>query len=74
MEYKVKYDPEADALLLLLRNKGTLDYAEEIGDIIVHYDKNGRILLIEILNAGKIIPKLVEALAKREATIPVKTQ
>jgi len=74
MEYKVKYDPEADALLLLLRNKGTLDYAEEVGDIIVHYDKNGRILLIEILNAGKIIPKLVEALAKREATIPVKTQ
>ncbi|RLE58207.1 MAG: hypothetical protein DRN53_08665 [Thermoprotei archaeon] len=57
-----------------IRNKGTLDYAEEVGDIIVHYDKNGRILLIEILNAGKIIPKLVEALAKREATIPVKTQ
>jgi len=74
MEYKVKYDPEADALLLLLRNKGILDYAEEIGDIIVHYDKNGRTLLIEILNASKIIPKLVEALAKREATIPVKTQ
>jgi len=73
MKYKVKYHPEADALLLLLK-KGTLNHAEEIRDIIVHYNKNGRTLLIKILNASKIIPKLVKALAKRETTIPVKTQ
>jgi len=71
MEYKVRYDPEADALLLVLREKGVLDHAEEVGDIIIHYDKSGRILLIEILNASKIIPRLVEALARKETTIPV---
>jgi len=70
MEYKATYDPEADALLLILQEEGNLDHAQEADDIVIHYDKNRRILAIEILNASKIISKLVEALAKKQTTIP----
>jgi len=40
-------------------------YAEEIGDIIVHFDKNGKPLFMEILRASKIVPLMVQGLAKR---------
>ncbi|RLE88760.1 MAG: hypothetical protein DRN04_16925 [Thermoprotei archaeon] len=33
--------------------------------------KEEKILMIEILNASKIVPKLVEALAEKEATITI---
>ncbi len=59
MAYKVKYDEEADVLTVVVAEKGKLSYAEEVGDIIVHFDENGKPLFMEILKASKIIPLLV---------------
>ena len=67
MAYKFRYDPEADVLLLMLRGKGKLSHAEELGDVVVHFDKKGKPLFLEVLNASKIIPLMVQAMAKREA-------
>ncbi len=67
MGYKLRYEPEADVLLLLLKNKGKLSHAEEFGDVVVHFDKKGNPLFLEVLNASKIIPLMVQAMAKREA-------
>jgi len=69
MAYKVKYDAEADVLTVVVAEKGKLAYAEEVGDIIVHFDENGKPLFMEILNASKIIPLMVQGLAKKEVTI-----
>jgi len=69
MAYKVKYDAEADVLTVVVVEKGKLAYAEEVGDIVVHFDKNGKPLFMEILNASKIIPLMVQGLAKKEVTI-----
>jgi uncharacterized protein YuzE len=69
MAYKVKYDSEADILTLVVAEKGKLAYAEEVGDIIVHFDENGKPLFMEILKASKIIPLMVQGLAKKEVTI-----
>jgi len=69
MAYKVKYDSEADVLTLVVAEKGKLAYAEEVGDIIVHFDENGKPLFMEILKASKIIPLMVQGLAKKEVTI-----
>jgi len=69
MAYKVKYDEEADVLTVVVAEKGKLSYAEEVGDIVVHFDENGKPLFLEILNASKIIPLLVQGLAKKEVTI-----
>jgi len=64
-----RYDPDADALIIVLRPRGRLSHAEEEGSIVIHYDEDGRVLAIEILEASKMIPRLVEALAKRQAAI-----
>jgi len=69
MAYKIKYDDDADVLTIVLKGKGKLSHAEEIGDVIVHFDKNGKPLFMEILKASKIIPLMVEGLAKKEVTV-----
>ena len=69
MTYKIRYDEDADVLTIVVKEKGKLSHAEEVGDIIVHFDKNGKPLFLEILKASKIIPLLVEGLAKKEVTV-----
>lgn len=71
MGYKFRYEPEADVLLLVLKSKGKLSHAEEFGDLVVHFDKKGRPLFLEILNASKMVPLMVQAMAKREAIASV---
>ena len=66
MAYKIKYDDEADVLTVVVADKGKLSYAEEVGDIIVHFDENGKPLFMEILKASKIIPLMAQSLAKKE--------
>ena len=69
MAYKIKYDEEADVLTVVVAKKGKLSYAEEVGDIIVHFDENGKPLFMEILKASKIVPLMVQGLAKKEVVI-----
>ncbi|MEM3463672.1 MAG: DUF2283 domain-containing protein [Candidatus Bathyarchaeia archaeon] len=69
MAYKIKYDSDADVLTVILEEKGELSHAEEVGDVIVHLDKDGKPLFMEILRASKIVPLMVEGLAKREVTV-----
>ena len=66
MVYKIKYDGDADVLTIILKGKGELSHAEEVGDVIVHFDKDGKPLFMEILKARKIVPLMVEGLAKKE--------
>jgi uncharacterized protein YuzE len=66
MAYKIKYDDEADVLTVAVADKGKLSYAEEVGDIIVHFDENGKPLFMEIIKASKIIPLMAQSLAKKE--------
>lgn len=69
MAYKIKYDEEAEILTIILKDRGKLSHAEEVGDIIVHFDKNEKPLFMEILKASKIVPLMVEGLAKKEITV-----
>ena len=69
MVYKARYDPEADVLLLVFRDEGRIDHAEEVGDMVIHYGSNGEIIMVEILNASKVVSKLVETLAKKEVVV-----
>jgi uncharacterized protein YuzE len=69
MAYKMKYREDADVLTVILREKGKLSHAEEVGDIIVHFGDDGRPLFMEILKASKIVPLMVKSLAKKEVTV-----
>lgn len=64
--YKLKYDAEADVLLVIVSQSGKLSHAEEMGDIVVHLGKGGEPLFLEVLNASKNVPLMVRALAKKE--------
>jgi len=69
MAYKIKYDEDADVLTIIVKEKGKLSHAEEVGDIIVHFDTDGKPLFMEILKASKIVPLMVEGLAKKEVVV-----
>jgi uncharacterized protein YuzE len=69
MAYKLRYHEDADVLTVILKEKGELSHAEEVGDIIVHFGKDGKPLFMEILKASKLVPLMVESLAKKEVTV-----
>jgi uncharacterized protein YuzE len=64
--YRLRYDADSDVLLIVVSESGKLSHAEEMGDIVVHLGENGKPLFLEVLNASKNIPLMVQALAKRE--------
>ncbi len=51
---KVSYDADADVLSLSGAVSGRIDHANELGNFIVHFTKDDRPLLIEVLEASKV--------------------
>jgi uncharacterized protein YuzE len=64
--YKLRYDAESDVLMIIVSESGKLSHAEEMGDIIIHLGLKGEPLFLEVLNASKNVPLMVQALAKKE--------
>ncbi|NHW45232.1 MAG: DUF2283 domain-containing protein [Candidatus Verstraetearchaeota archaeon] len=69
MAYKIKYDEKADVLTIVLAEEERLSHADGIDDFVVHFDEDGRLLLVEVLRASKVIPLMVESLAKKEVLV-----
>jgi len=46
MAYKIKDREDADVLTVILRGKGKILHVEEVGDIIVHFGKDGKPLFM----------------------------
>lgn len=68
---KIIYEPEDDVLNIWL-SKEPYDYAEQSGDIIVHFTKKNDPVYIEILEATKLIKEINSALPKKvqKAVLP----
>lgn len=67
---KIKFSKDVDALLIELSNK-PIDYAEECGQLIVHFTKNGEPVLLEILDARDFLLNSLSSLVKgTEVTLP----
>ena len=64
---KINYEPEADVLTYEITNQ-PIDYAQEIGNIVVHFTKNNIPVLIEILEATKFLKK-AERLAGKSSNL-----
>lgn len=58
---KFKYNKEDDVLMIVL-NKETIDYAEQSGDLIVHFSPKREAVLLEILNATKFLKSSTSSL------------
>ncbi len=65
-----KYDPKTDILVLVL-GSGSLDFGEQKGNIITHYDKKGKPLEIEILEASKTAIKMVSTIMRTKKRVAV---
>ncbi len=67
---KIKYSKDVDALLIELSNK-PIDHAEEEGQIIVHFTKDGEPVLLEILDAKEFVSNSVfSLLQEKEVLLP----
>jgi len=53
---KISYEADADVLTVESSNK-PIDYAKEIGNIVVHFTKADEPVLFEVLNASKFFVK-----------------
>ena len=53
---KISYEKEADVLTWELTDK-PIDYAKEIGNIVVHFTKDNNLVLVEFLDASKFLVK-----------------
>ena len=51
---KISYDPEVDILTIEVSGE-RIDYAEEVGGIIVHFTKEGKPVVLEILDAREFL-------------------
>lgn len=51
---KIKYSKDVDALLIEFSDK-PVDYAEEEGQFIIHFSKDGEPVLLEIFDAKDFI-------------------
>lgn len=49
---KIRYDSEANILMMIIRNEPHVDSIEEDGGIIVSYGKDGESVSVEFLNAS----------------------
>lgn len=61
---KIKYYEDADLLSLRVSNKPYYD-ATRSGDLVVHYTKDGKPVLVEILNASKFLQEADKSLPKK---------
>lgn len=53
---KMSYEPEADVLAWEI-SKRPIDYAQEIDNVVIHFDKKNSPVLMEILEASKFLMK-----------------
>jgi len=67
---KISYNREHDILMYEL-NYEPIDYAEEIGPIIVHFSKKGKPVLMEILDESEFIAVTTKITMKSMNETPV---
>lgn len=68
---KLHYDKSQDALALHFSDKGCIASDEIRPGIIFDYDKAGKVVGIEILDASKILSKKEFKLVKSKKSIPL---
>ena len=61
---KIKYNKEDDVLMIEL-NKKPIDYAEQTGDLIVHFSPKREAVLLEILDASKFLKETSKNLPQK---------
>ncbi|MBI4277525.1 MAG: DUF2283 domain-containing protein [Armatimonadetes bacterium] len=56
---KLRYNREEDILTIEIAGEGKVDHAEHSGPFIAHLSPEGKLLLLEILDASEFLSSLV---------------
>ena len=70
---KFKYEKEDDVMMIELSDD-KVDYAEQTGDLIVHFSPKRKAVLLEILDASKFLEKAARSIPekiKRQVLAPI---
>lgn len=67
---KISYNREQDILLYEVSDE-PIDYAEEVGPIIVHFTKQGKPVLMEILDASEFLAVTTKITMRALSETPV---
>lgn len=62
----MNYEPEADVLTWEVSSK-PIDFAKEVGNVVVHFSKDQTPVLIEVLEAKKFMEESMHVIDKRSA-------
>jgi uncharacterized protein YuzE len=68
---KLHYDREEDILMLEMVGEGTIDHAEQSGPFIVHFSQDGRLLLLEILDASEFLASVIKVTLRGQEELPL---
>lgn len=63
---KVSYDRESDILMIQVGDE-KIDYAEEMGPIIIHFTEKGKPVLLEILDASEFLSQTAKISIRSKA-------
>jgi uncharacterized protein YuzE len=58
---KLSYDRTEDILLIETVEAGVIDHAEQVDDFIAHFSQDGRLLVLEILDASEFLAELFKS-------------
>lgn len=65
---RISYEPEADVLTVEVSRTAPIDFAKEIGNIVVHFTKQGVPVLMEVLNASQFVSQAADLVRGRKDT------
>jgi len=64
---KIVYDREEDILMIEVLPNAPIDHAEQVGSVITHFNAQGQLVLLEVLDASAFVEALVQAGLKGHA-------
>ncbi len=67
---KISYNREQDVLMYEISDE-PIDYAEEVGNIIVHFTKEGKPVLLEVLDASEFLAETTKITMRSSDETPV---
>lgn len=71
MRLRMTYDPRVDVLLVKV-SKRPIDYAEELGPVIVHFTKNHKPVALEILDASHFVSQATTTSLLTKVQLPAR--
>lgn len=63
---KVRYDREEDVLSIEVMSQGIIDHAEQTDSLIAHFTADGRLVLLEILDASRFLASILQLALRGE--------